>query len=120
MFLKLNENIWPSNLLIAPTINFLLYFIENLLSKNLVLKLSEPSTIISKLLIIFSKLSSLIFFLYNLSFIDGLICFILFFRASTLNLPISLILYKDCLWIFDKFTLSWSAIPKVPIPALDR
>ena len=45
-------------------------FIENLLSKNFVLKLSEPSTIISKFLIIFLILSSPTFVLNNLNFID--------------------------------------------------
>ena len=39
----------------APTINIFLYLIENLLSMNFVLKLSDPSTIISKFLIILFK-----------------------------------------------------------------
>ena len=51
MFLKSNVKTCPSNLLIAPTINFFLYLIEYLLSKNFVLKLSVPSTIMSKLLL---------------------------------------------------------------------
>jgi len=53
----------------APTIKIFLYFFEYLLSKNFVLKLSDPSTIISKFLIILLKFSSVIFFLKDLIFV---------------------------------------------------
>ena len=71
MFLKSNVKTCPSNLLIAPTIKIFLYLIEYLLSKNFVLKLSEPSTIISKFLIIFLKFLSVIFLLKVFTFVEG-------------------------------------------------
>ena len=43
--LKSKVKICPSILLIAPTIKIFLYFIEYLFNRNLVLKLSDPSTI---------------------------------------------------------------------------
>ena len=43
--LKLYVNMCPSNLLIAPTTKYFFSFKENLFIKNLVLKLSLPSTI---------------------------------------------------------------------------
>ena len=45
--LKSNVNTWPSNLLIAPVTNFFFNFTQKSLIKNFVLKLSEPSIIIS-------------------------------------------------------------------------
>ena len=73
MFLKSNVKTCPSNLLIAPTIKIFLYFIEYLLSKNFVLKLSDPSTTISKFLIILLKFLFVIFFLKDLIFVKGFI-----------------------------------------------
>ena len=48
-------------MLIAPTISIFLYFNEYSFSKNFVLKLSDPSTIISKLLITFLIFNFVIF-----------------------------------------------------------
>ena len=69
----------PSNLLIAPTINIFLYFIEYLFNKNFVLKLSDPSTIISKFFKIFLTLYSLIFFRNVFILIDLFISLTFFF-----------------------------------------
>ena len=45
LFLKLKVNTCPSNLLIAPDTKNFLETLQKSLIKNLVLKLSEPSTI---------------------------------------------------------------------------
>ena len=79
LFLKSNVKTCPSNLFIAPTTKILLYFIEYSLSNNFVLKLSDPSTTISKYLIIFLKFLSSIFILYVLTLIKGFIKLIFFF-----------------------------------------
>ncbi len=64
----------------AQTIKIFLYLIEYLLSKNFVLKLSVPSTIMSKLLIMLFKFLSVIFFLKIFIFIKGLIDLIFFLK----------------------------------------
>lgn len=53
-----------------------------------------------------------------ISFIYLFIDLIFFFTTSTLNFPTSSELYKFWRCIFERLTLSWSAIPIVPTPAL--